>query len=102
MTGKRDLEYYRARASTLEAEIINMKYRIRALDRVIARYRNQTIPTLRSKIRELERVVADCCSHALHNEKSVADEEMETVKVLEGRGVTITVKEKVGGRRHGG
>ena len=101
MMVKRDLKYYRARASTLEAEVINMQYRIRELDRVIARCRGKVIPTLRSRVRELEGIVANCCSHALHNEKVLADEEMATVKVLEGRGVTFTIKEKVQGGRRG-
>jgi len=105
MTGRRDLKYYRDRASELEAEVVNMQYKIRGLDRVIASYRKQTIPTLRSRVRELEKIVANCCSlvhkHALPNKKDVADGEMETVKVIEGRGVTYTITEKVGGR-HGG
>jgi len=105
MPGKRDLKYYRDRASELEAEVINMQYKIRGLDRVIEGYRKQTIPTLRSRVRKLERVVANCCSlvhkHALPNKKDVADGEMATVKVIEGRGVTYTIKEEVGGRRGG-
>jgi len=101
MMVKRDLKYYRTRASELEAEVINMQYRIRELDRVIARCRGKIIPMLRSRVRELERIVANCCSHALHKKKAVADEGMATVKVLEGRGVTFTIKEKVRGGRRG-
>jgi len=102
MTGKRDLKYYQAKSSKLEAEVINMQYKIRELDRIIARCRGKIIPTLRSRVRELERIVANCCRHTLHKKKVVADEGMATVKIIEGRGVSFTIKEKVGRGGNGG
>ena len=86
MSTERDLKYYQAKSSTLESQIINLQYRIRALEKIVASYQNQTVPALRSRIRELERIVANCCRRDLPNKKGV----------IEGRGVTFTIKEKIG------
>lgn len=102
MSNEKDLRYYQTKSSKLEAQVINLKYRIRTLERLIASYQNQTVPALRSRIRELERIVANCCRRDLSNKKDMVDEELVKVKVIEGRGVTFTIKENTGGGGNGG